>query len=187
MPMVDLRCPAGHEYEGFRHQSQVAEEEPCQVCGETAKRIYRYDRSHSYGGLTEPLVVWKRPDGTFAVPANRDAKKPPEYERVELRNAFEIRGVERAIGREEQEKWERSRVGKQQMFEGIQSGNRSELRSRMQSMSPAQRDFARFAMAKNNQKTAEKYRGTFYFEAMSQDSSNRDPYREDGRGIRGKK
>jgi len=185
MPMVDLKCPAGHQYEAFRHPSQVQDVEPCAECGAEAVRIFVCKRPHSYDGLQQPLVVWRRPDGTYAVPAQPDARKPVEYERVELRNVFEIRGVERAIDREEREKFERAQIGKEMLAEGTTATNRSELRSRMQHMRPHMRDFSRFAMDQNNAKPRAKYRGNFYFEALSQNASNRDDGRNrDGGKVR---
>jgi len=185
MPMVDLKCPAGHQYEAFRHPSQVQDVEPCAECGAEAVRIFVCKRPHSYDGLQQPLVVWRRPDGTYAVPAQPDARKPVEYERVELRNVFEIRGVERAIDREEREKFERAQIGKEMLAEGTTATNRSELRSRMQHMRPHMRDFARLAMDQNNAKPRAKYRGNFYFEALSQNASNRDDGRNrDGGKVR---
>jgi hypothetical protein len=183
--MVDLKCPAGHQYEAFRHPSQVQDVEPCAECGAEAVRIFVCKRPHSYDGLQQPLVVWRRPDGTYAVPAQPDARKPVEYERVELRNVFEIRGVERAIDREEREKFERAQIGKEMLAEGTTATNRSELRSRMQHMRPHMRDFSRFAMDQNNAKPRAKYRGNFYFEALSQNASNRDDGRNrDGGKVR---
>jgi len=185
MPMCDYRCESGHQYEAFRHPSQVQDVEPCAECGAEAVRIFVCKRPHSYDGLQQPLVVWRRPDGTYAVPAQPDARKPVEYERVELRNVFEIRGVERAIDREEREKFERAQIGKEMLAEGTTATNRSELRSRMQHMRPHMRDFSRFAMDQNNAKPRAKYRGNFYFEALSQNASNRDDGRNrDGGKVR---
>ena len=185
MPMCDYRCEAGHQYEAFRHPSQVQDVEPCAECGAEAKRIFVAKRPHSYNGLQQPLVVWRRPDGTYAVPAQPDARKPVEYERVELRNAFEIRNVERSIDREEREKFERAQIGKEMLAEGTTATNRSELRQKMQHFHPHMRDFARLAMDQNNAKPRAKYRGAFYFEALSQNASNRDDGRNrDGERVR---
>src|SRR5512139_1611369 len=119
MPMIDMLCPNGHEYEAFRHPSQVRDCEPCEECGAEAQRIYKLRREHSYEGLSEPLVVFRRPDGTYAVPANRDALKPAEYERVELRTAAEIRQVEKAINREEYEHWNKAQEGKHRLLQEV--------------------------------------------------------------------
>lgn len=185
MPMIDFACPNGHDYEVFRHPSEVKDQEPCEECQETATRQYRFTRPHSYTGLTQPLVVWKRPDGTYSVPGQPDARMPAEYERVELRSATEVRRVEGAINREEREKWEAANRGRERLRGEVSSANRAELRDRMARMSPLMRDFARFAMDKNNQQPGRKYRGEFHFEALSMNASNRDPgRRSDGTMVR---
>jgi hypothetical protein len=61
--------------------------------------------------------------------------------------------------------------------------NPDEMEKRFVKLSPAQRDFARYAMQKNNDKPREQYRGAFFFEALSRDSSNR----EEGRGRDGQR
>ena len=183
--MIDLLCSKGHEVEVFRHSSEVQDQEPCQECGATAIRVYRMTRTHGYTGLTQPLVVFKRPDGTYAVPAQPDARMPTEYERVELRNATEVRRVEGAINREEREKWEAANRGRERLKGEVSSANRAELRDRMAHMSAVGRDFARFSMDKNNSAPNRKYRGQFHFEALSMNASNRDPgRRSDGSRVR---
>ena len=110
---------------------------------------------------------------------------PAEYERVELRNATEVRRVEGAINREEREKWEAANRGRERLKGEVSSANRAELRDRMAHMQPQNRDFARFAMDRNNQAPSRKYRGHFHFEALSMDASNRDPgRRSDGTMVR---
>ena len=195
MPIRDFRCEAGHEYEAFRHQRNDHETEPCEECGAVATRIYK--AAHSYGGLTQPLVVWQKPDGTYSVPAQADARMPAEYTRVELRNIMDVRRVERAINQEEYRNWEMVQSGKQRQREEIERSQRSELRRFMQHggslvnddgtmrtvgpMSERGRDFARYAMQRNNERERPKYKGVFHFEAFSMDASNR----EDGRNRDG--
>jgi hypothetical protein len=185
MPVIDFTCENGHDYECFRHPSAVREQEPCEECGATATRVYRMTRTHGYTGLTQPLVVWKRPDGTFAVPGQPDARMPAEYERVELRSATEARRVEGAINREEREKWEAANRGRERLREEVSSANRAELRDKMAHMRAQNRDFARFSIDKNNNAPKRKYRGEFHFEALSMNASNRDPgRRSDGTMLR---
>jgi hypothetical protein len=135
----------------------------------------------------ETTVFWERPDGTYTLPANRDARMPPEYHRVEVQQTHDKRRIVAAMDREEREKAERVLVGKQMMRERDESVRRSELRSRMQNMSPQARDFARFAMQKNNDKPRQKYTGAFYLQALEFDSSNREPYRGEDGLSRGRK
>jgi putative FmdB family regulatory protein len=182
MPLYDYDCQQHGTFESFASMAECEVPQPCPECAALSSRIYTSVSRHH---LQQPLVVWKRPDGTFAVPAQPDARKPEEYTRVECRNAFEIRGVERAINREEREKFERAQIGKEMGMEAVQSNNRSQLRDRMAHMQPHMRDFARFSIDKNNQKFRPKYSGHFEFEAMSQNASNRDPGRDrEGNRVR---
>lgn len=173
----------------------------CQSCGHEGKFLYRKNRhlccvkcdtelesvNYADDWAPETTVFWKRPDGTYALPAHRDAKMPGEYERVEVQATADKRRIVKEIDREEREKWERTQVGKQMMREIDESARRSELRDKMQHMSAAQRDFARYAMERNNQKERPTYKGAFYLQALEFDASNREPYRgPDGLG-RGRK
>ena len=135
----------------------------------------------------EITVFWKRPDGTYTLPAQRDARMPPEYERVEVQETHDKRRIVKEIDREEREKWERVNIGKQKFKEVDEAARRSELRSRMQHFSAAQRDFARYAIDRNNNRPREQYKGAFYLQALEFDASNREPYRgPDGLGRREK-
>jgi hypothetical protein len=131
----------------------------------------------------------------------KDARIPEGCERVELKETWEKRRVEREIDREHREKWERAQIGKQMQNEIVTAHNRSELRSFMQQggyiigkdgerkfvppMRASQRDFARFAMQQNDNRPREKYDGVFHFEALSRDASNREHGRNrDGSRVR---
>ena len=180
MPLYDFRCETHGHFERFASMSECERLQPCPDCSIPSSRVYVAVAPQH---LSKPLVVWKREDGTYAVPAQPDARKPVEYERVELRSAIEIRGVERSIDREEREKFERAQIGKEMLAEGTTATNRSELRQKMQHFHPHMRDFAQLAMDNNNAKPRAKYRGAFYFEALSQNASNR----EDGRNRDGER
>jgi len=162
----------------------------CGVCGYESDHLFRkgkhlvcfrceerLDSVPSFDWAPETTVFWKRPDGTFTLPANRDAKIPPEYERVEVQATADKRRIVSAIDREEREKWERVQVGKQRLNEADESARRSALRDRMGSMSPITRDFAKYAMDQNNSRPRAKYTGAFYLQALEFDASNREPYR----------
>ena len=125
----------------------------------------------------EPTEFWKRPDGTFTLPGQRGARMPDEYERIQVQETHEKRRIVREIEREEREKQERVIVGKQMLNEHDEAQRRSMLRDRMQSMSPQQRDFARFAIDRNNNRPRQQNRVAFYLQALEFDASNREPYR----------
>lgn len=188
MPMADFRCPAGHEFEAFLHSSESATDEmTCRECGETAERFYTYRRPHSYTGLSEIIVLHKKPDGTYSVPAHRDAPVPSGYERVELRNAADVRAAEKSMEREEYAKWEAKAEREGRFFSERERMMRSELRDKMRHMSQAGRDFALHAMRQNDNRERAKFQSNVYFDAFANDSSNRDAHRDETTGWRPKK
>ncbi len=102
---------------------------------------------------------------------------PDECVRVEVQATHDKRRIVAAMDREEREKAEQVFIGKQMLHERDESARRRELRSKMEHMSPAQRDFAKFAMDKNNQKGLRKDVPAFYLQALEYDATNREPYR----------
>ena len=171
----------------------------CANCGHEGEFIYRHGKETACVKCDSPLeiaipddwspettVFWKRPDGTYTLPANRDARMPPEYIRVEAQSTAEKRRIVKEIAREEYEKAERVNVGRQMLHERDEALRRSALRDRMQSMSAVQKDFARYAIDKNNNKPRRRYTGAFYLEALERDSQNMLPYRGPD-GLQGKR
>ena len=127
----------------------------------------------------ERTVFWKRPDGSYTLPGRDDARMPPEYERVEPGSLRETDAIVRAIDAEHRTQWERAQEGKDRLCQLDQSERRRELRSRMQHMAPVTRDFAQFAMDKNNSRPRPRYTGAFFLQAREFEKSNREPYRPD--------
>ena len=117
MPLYDFECSEHGPFEQFASMSACETPQPCPECAAPSPRIYTAVAPQH---LTQPLVVWKRLNGTYALPAQPDARKPAEYERVELRNAFEIRNVERSINREEREKFDRTQIGREMQARGVE-------------------------------------------------------------------
>jgi putative FmdB family regulatory protein len=195
MPILyDFDCQEHGRFEKFAKMDDCEKPQPCPECGAESPRIYVAFSPRDY---LETLVVYKRPDGTYGLPGQKDALIPEGCERIELRETWQKRQVEREIDREHREKWERARIGKEMQSEIVTRHNRAELRQVMQQggyiigkdgerrfvppMRESQRDFARFAMRENDNRPREKYQGAFFFDALSRDASNR----EDGRNRDG--
>ena len=186
MPQFDYSCEDHGYFETFAKMNDCEAPQPCPTCSTPSPRIFVARAQRTYDQL-DTLVCYKRPDGTYGVVANKGARIPEECERVEVRETWQKRQIEKEIDREHREKWERTQIGKQMLAEQASTVNRSELRDKMQHMSAKSRDFAKFAMDQNNNRPREKYKGTFVFEALSQNSSNREEYRGPGTGVRGRK
>jgi putative FmdB family regulatory protein len=198
MPQFDYDCETHGHFEDFARMADCEAPKACPHCGAESPRIFVASAPRDY---VETLVAWKKPDGTYALPGQADARMPAEYERVEVRETYQKRAIEREINREEREKWERANIGKQMQRAEVERVNRSELRTIMQQggyitgpdggrkfippMSAKMRDFARFAMQQNDNRPREKFNKVFHFEALSMNSSNREPGRNrDGSRVR---
>lgn len=198
MILYDYECSRGHQFEALARMSECEAKKKCPTCGKSASRIYVAFTNRDY---LETLVVYQRPDKTYGVLGQKDGRIPEGCTRVEARETYQKRQIEREIGREHEEKWRRAQIGKQMQDEIVTSSNRRELRSVMQQggyiigkdgekkfvppMSQAQRDFAQFAMKQNDNRPREKYQGAFFFDALNRDASNRDHGRNrDGSIVR---
>ena len=192
MPLYDFACPEHGQFEEFARMSECETPQACPTCGAPSPRIFVAFTPRDY---LETLVVYQRPDKTYGVLADKHARVPEGCERIEVRETYQKREVEKSIDREHREKWHRAQIGKQMGMEQVQSINRAELRNIMNNggklpdgrevrpMSAKSKDFARFAMDQNNNRPREKYEGVFHFEALSQNASNR----EEGRGRDGQR
>jgi len=178
MPMHDYHCPAcSHEFERFLHVSECDSAVFCEQCGASADRAYVYQRPHSYGGLTDPVVVYKNPDGTYGIPGTRDARIPEGSERIELRSAADVRRVEREMTQHEYSKFVSKQEREEQTFGAAHAEKRAELREKMRNFSERGKAFARVAMQQNDNAHRKRFQTNTFFDAFSNDASNRDGYR----------
>jgi putative FmdB family regulatory protein len=201
MPLYDYACGEHGQFEAFARMADCSTPQPCPECGAESPRIIVAFSPRDY---LDTLVVYQRPDKTYGVLGQKDGRIPEGCIRVEAKETWHKRAIEHEIDREHREQWERAQIGKQMQTEIATRENRSELRNimnggaivelpdrtnldklekRFVKLSPAQRDFARYAMEQNNQKPREKYTGAFFFEALERNASNR----EDGRNRDGSK
>lgn len=198
MPLYDYRCSERHHFEAFASMQDCEQPQPCPECGAAGERIFVAMPPRDY---LETLYVWKRPDGTYTLPAKRDARMPEGFELMAVRETHEKRRVEREMAREERETWQRHQIKRDMELSEAQRHNRAELRQFMQQggmietesgdrrqigpMSAQQRDFARFAMESNNHRPQKSCPVDFVIEALSMDASNREHGRnDDGTRVR---
>ncbi len=181
MPLIDVKCSAcGSETEMFRHVSEM--DEPLPGCengcdGAKLERIYVYQRPHSYNGLITPTDVYLNPDGSIGICGERGARIPKGSERIELRTAADIRRIEHRMTEIEYGKFLNKQEREERHFGALQSEQRSELRQRMNSMSERGKAFARLAMKMNDNKPRQRFQTNVFFDAFSNNASNRDGYR----------
>lgn len=188
--MVDFICAkCGASFEHFFHRSEMPDEIPCEVegCEGRAPRTLVLKRRRSNAQPFSPVLLFRKPDGSYSFPGVNDAPTPEGCQRVELRTVDEVRKLEREVNRIEYARHEEAHGREEAFYAELQSRNRSELRAAMQHMSPAGRDFALEAMRRNDERSRPRFEPGFNIEIFSQDSSNREDYRDQTSGWRGRK
>lgn len=186
MALIDIICDNDHEHEVQRAAADWPACPPCPTCALPTRQWPGRKRTYTQ---VEPVVVYKSPDGSYRFPGDRTGQSAASYqqqgfERVEIRGAAEMRRFERAMNRHEYSRASRKVEAQHRQREEREAVSRSELRSRMQSMSTAGRTLARAAMARNDNKPRPKaHDANFHNEAYSFDRSNRETSRDE-RGHR---
>lgn len=153
----------------------------CSDCGQPAG-IGSYpfcphgNLSEAYAQRFAPVVVHVDATGNYRFPGRSDAKMPAGYEKVELRSLRDVRAFERQFNAKVKREFDQRHEVRQEQFEARQSELRSELRDAMAHMSRKGREFAQFAIDRNNQRARKSYEPNGFFEAFEMDASNREGY-----------
>lgn len=186
MPLIDIECPNGHICEEMRPLAMYPATPPCPTCGAATVQVHLPPAAR---WSVDPVVVYRGPDGEFRFPGDAAGASARRYEqqgfeRIELRNAADVRRFEHVMSQREYSRAARRVERKQFMREERERHSRSELRRLMSSMTPFGRALARAAVQRNNDKPVERARDAgFHVEAYSYDHSNR-PESRDAQGRR---
>ena len=135
----------------------------------------------------DPVVVHRDAEGNIRYPAHVDAPVPAGFQKVELRTIGEIRNFEAEVNLRERAKADQHLSRRERDFSEAQSHRRRELRSRMEHMSPFGADFARLAMERGNNRSSAPRDVGFHIDVFSNNSSNREAYRDAKTEWRGRK
>lgn len=188
MPLIDIRCtaPEPHDHEVNRPIADWPRTPPCPTCGAPTVQLLL---PRAVSSFIDPIVVFKAPDGTFRVPGDTDgpgARKYERlgYERIECRNAIDVRRIEGQMTRQQRSEAARSVERREQQREAREREQRGQLRSLMSSMTPFGRDLAREAMRRNDAKPRAYAKDPgVHVEALAYDRGNR-PESRDAQGRR---
>ncbi len=205
MPLYDFRCKnesCGLAFEHYLPLDRYKECPPCEKCAGETERLYLPTGSHL---SSNPVIVFKAPDGTYRYPGDPNGISAHDYakkgfERIELRNWADVRGFEKHINKREAAQLQRKFEQQQQYREERQSAMRKELNhvmnhgqtirdpdGRVRTMAPMSergRAVARAAMEQNNRREHKRPSDVgFHVEAYSYDRSNREASRDE-RGWR---
>ncbi|SRR6266478_7672339 len=127
-------------------------------------------------GTIPTIIVHVSADGSYRFPGSPTARVPQGFQKKELRTIREVEQLERDVNRTLHSEARQHQENEERHFAAIKEKLRSDLRQAMQSMSPQGRDFARFAMERNNQRSRKKTEVGFHVEILHLDRSNREPY-----------
>jgi hypothetical protein len=192
MPKYTFLCPVHGEFEVTVPISDHKDHWPCPwngdtevggikiltlSCKETTEQTYTPSRPKDWA--IKPIVVHVGEGGAFRFPAHENAPVPKGFNRVELKSISEIESFERKANQRLTAEASIHLEREEQHFAKLQEKLRSELRQRMQTMSPFGRDFAQFVIDQNNKRGRKKSDVGFHVDILHNDSSNREPYRDE--------
>lgn len=189
MPLIDVQCQnaaCGQIAEVYRPLAEWPKTPACPTCGGSTVQAFL---PKAVTWTADPVVVFQAPDGTFRFPGEADGAATRRYEalgytRIDVRNAVEMRRLERRVSAHDRSVMARRAEAKQANREAREAQTRSILRQQMARMSPFGRAVARAAMAQNDAKPRERGGDPgFHSEAYAYDRSNREASR-DGSGRR---
>lgn len=180
MALIDVKCELGHIKEVYRPLAMWPQTPDCPTCGAKTEQIHLPKQTT---WTCDPVVVYKAPDG-FRFPGDPNSASTARYdkmgyERIELRNAADVRRFETVMNKREWSRAARRVEAMQAHREMRESATRSELRRLMGSMSERGRAVARAAMARNDAKPRERAREVgFHVDVFSNSRSNREESRD---------
>lgn len=153
MPNYDWACENEHTFEKYLPLSEWKDKMriPCEQegCSGLAHQVVL---PRGAGTTIEPFVYYVRSDGKIEVPGVSNLPTPKGYTRCEATTIGEMRNLEKRLGREERAELAMHRELSDAINEQETTERRRELRSAMENMSAAGRDFARYAMEQGNKK-----------------------------------
>jgi len=188
----DYRCSEGHVFE-----RTVDSECPRQLCfcGNSAEVIWRKfpgTLAHSNARRFDPVTVFRKPDGTYALPGRSNDPTPAGMQRVELTSASAVRRFEKEENSRVKHIKEESLEREDRMFTPFKKQRREALKKKMETFSGLGRQFAEVAMKKSDERPslsekACKFDPNFHVQAFSMDAGNRLPFNDVDTGLKDKK
>ena len=142
----------------------------------------------------DPIVVHVscEGDGQYRFPAAVDAPVPAGYRKVEIRTIQEADRVSREVNRREDETLRSVQQQSDASRQAARSRNQAFMNNMKERMSPKGRQFLdqarEYQAMKDKEREQSRPRGTnFHMDVFAYDSSNREQYRDERTGWRGRK
>ena len=171
MPNYDWQCAAEHTFEKFLLLSKWKDKMriPCEKagCNEEAHQVVLPRGSNT---TIQPFVYYLNAQGEIRIPGSSNLPTPKGHTRCEATTLAEVRQLERKCAISERSKIAQSKEVQDYYNQQESEADRRELRSAMENMSEAGKDFARKAMERSNQKRDFKSHDPgYHFQVLHQD------------------
>lgn len=191
MPLYDHVCSEGHVTEHFlpafkEHvncSEMVWNEEQAGVyeCGKETVYLPSFYYTSQTAQRFSPVVVHKDAEGNVRFPGHADAPLPPGFHKVELTDFHQIRKFEKEINAKDRERASKFHEAKSFLLDGQLKENRRVMSELVKNFTPRGKEFYAKMKEVSERKQKQGGRGIdpgFYIEAFTQDSSNRQGYRD---------
>jgi len=138
-----------------------------------------------------PVVLFRdptAPEGQYRTPGWNDEPTPAGFERVEIRNIREWENVTKQMSAHGRREAEAAHYERQRAIDIVRKEQRDELRSQMRHWSGEARELAEHALAKSENRPRRKApTGEVISHALEFDSSNREAWRDQRTGWKGRR
>jgi hypothetical protein len=179
--MYDYECPDGHVTEHWHKTFQQGSVCGWDGCMQKAQYIPSFYYSSHAAQCFSPVVVHKDSEGNVRFPGHADAPVPPGFQKVELTDVHQIRKFESEVNKRDRERAEKFHEAKATLLNGQLKENRRVMEELVKNFTPRGRRFYDKMREVSEAKQSSAGRPIdpgFYIEAFTQDSSNRDGYRD---------
>lgn len=160
----------------------------CRECGGNSDRVFISSREYRAQAF-EPVLVYRDKSGHIRFPGRNQGVTPKGYEAVYLRTSTDVRKFERQMNARERERYFEHKERHERRFEEWTRNARSELRQKMQHMSPAGRALAEAAMREGDRDSGVDMRfdAGFHLNAFAYDSGSREAWIDKDNGYKPRK
>lgn len=160
-----------------------AETAPCK-CGKQAVLVFlpRRERPENAARFN-PVVVFRKPDGTYIFPGRSNESAPKGTERVELRSLSQVQRFEREENARLKQVHQESMARRDAYYQAEKRERREQLRAMLPGMSVRGRQFAAVAIAESDacesaSSKAARFDPGFRVSVFHDDQSNRPVFRD---------
>ncbi len=184
----DYECANGHKFEKFfteYHDSIKCEECPTfegdggLITYTPAIHVWSFHYSSAHAKRFDPIHVYKDHEGKIHPCSSSTSPIPEGAQRMVLESVYDVRRVENQMNSQEQEKADKFRSARQTLTDGQLKENRRVMEGLVAKFSPRGKKFyeamKRVSEARQQQGPRET-KPVGYFDAFSNDQSNRDEY-----------